>query len=127
MNFSYTVERFIVIRDGEELLVLESEVLENEEAEWVEVDIDGDIDGEYIPAKLFGAPEDCHPDESWCEITKVRALPPYERFGRIELTDEEEERIEDAFGDGDGNDDYADYDPPDCDYDLPDEDYGDDY
>jgi len=113
-----TIERALVVRvDHYELphleFVLESEVHPDEELDMREVDIECECWGYYIPAKLYGPPEDCYPEEGEFEIQSAVA-PDYPDVPFVLTQSDEDDLAQLADDDdSDGPEYESDYDYPD--------------
>jgi len=119
-------ERFAVIRqDHYELpcvhLITEAETRADEPAELVYVEVSCECWGYYDPGRLSGPPEDCYPPEGDFEVQDITMPKGMEDY-KFELTESEQETLEqDYFSRDDGDDDYDpqewdDYDDPALDY-----------
>ena len=79
MDFTFDVERWAKSENGPFYTYFEFEDLcenltEQEAEEYSEYTISLDVEatGHYVPAKTWGLPEDCYPEDSDAEITSVK-------------------------------------------------------
>jgi hypothetical protein len=52
----------------------------------VEVEVEVTLVGHYVPAQVYGPPEDCYPEDSDMEVTDVKVLEDLDLKGLAEAT-----------------------------------------